>query len=651
MIVLQTDGIGKSFADRTILANISIEVKLGERVALVGRNGAGKSTLLKIIAGRMSADSGKVILPKDRTMGYLPQNATMNSSRGIFDELLTVFHGLTKMEKKLRTMEAQMADPDRLADQAQYQELLAAYDRLQTTFKAKGGYTYRADIRSVLSGLGFGGFPETMPVSNLSGGQKTQLALGKLLLTKPDLLILDEPTNHLDIRTLTWLEDYLQRYRGSVLVVSHDRYFLDKVATKIYEIADHRVHKYDGNYSRYLALRAAAYESAMKSYSKQQKEIARMTDFIKRNIVRASTTKRAQSRRKQLAKMHMMEKPRIDEKSAAFSFRIEKESGRDVLTARNLSVGYEKERPLIAGLNFRIMRGERVALVGPNGVGKSTLLKAVAGGSTRLCGDVRLGSQVTIGYYDQEQAGLDPTKTVLNELWDDYPLKPENEIRNILGGFLFSGDDVKKTVAQLSGGEKARLELAKLMMRRDNLLILDEPTNHLDLDSKEVLEAALTGYPGTILFVSHDRYFINAVASRLFELSRQGMTEYLGDYDYYVDKKNEQRQLAELEARQTSKQPEQEKEPPDGKAHFLQDKQQKKEKRRLIRSNKQLETQIGELEKQIGQSEQSLLRPDTYNNPQKARDIQTEIDSRRKQLDRLMEQWSDLQERLEELPD
>ncbi|WP_332238470.1 ABC-F family ATP-binding cassette domain-containing protein [Sporolactobacillus sp. KGMB 08714] len=650
MILLQTNKISKSFAAELILSNISIEVKFGERVALVGRNGAGKSTLLKIIAGVMSADSGEVIIPKDRTIGYLPQNATLNSKKGIYDELLTVFSPLTTMEKKLRKMEEKMADPGRFSNSQDYDQLLGTYDALQAEYKSKGGYTYQSEIRSVLNGLNFGGFPDATPVGNLSGGQKTQLALGKLLLIKPDLLILDEPTNHLDIETLTWLEGYLQRYSGSILVVSHDRYFLDKIATKVYEIANHSARKYSGNYSRYLELKAAEYETAIKNYDKQQKEIARLEDFVQKNIVRASTTRRAQSRRKQLEKMDVLEKPYGEEKSASFSFDIEKQSGRDVLTAVDLAVGYSSGAAMISGLNFHITRGERVALVGPNGIGKSTLLKSIAGGSTKLAGEIRLGSHVTTGYYDQEQTRLTSGKTVLNELWDDYPQEPENEIRNVLGGFLFSGDDVSKLVSQLSGGEKAQLMLAKLMMRHDNLLILDEPTNHLDLDSKEVLEAALADYSGTILFVSHDRYFINNIATRVFELSRDGITEYLGDYDYYINKKAENLQIAELDA-QSAPVRKQAEEPDAGKQHFLKDKEQKKKRRQLIRSIEQLETEISRLEAVIDKNEQSLLMPEVFNDTQKARDVQEQIEKDKETLGRQMEEWEKAQLSLDEIPE
>ncbi|SFG99489.1 ABC-F family ATP-binding cassette domain-containing protein [Sporolactobacillus nakayamae] len=647
MLLLQTNEISKSFITDLVLSNISIEVKLGERVALVGRNGAGKSTLLKIIAGEMSADSGEVIMPKDRKMGYLPQNATLNSTRGIYDELLSVFTPLIALENKMRAMEEQMADPGSFSNPRDYDQLLKTYDTMQADFRAKGGFTYQAETRSVLNGLNFGGFPDDTPVSNLSGGQKTQLALGKLLLIKPDLLILDEPTNHLDIETLSWLEGYLQRYSGSVLVVSHDRYFLDKVATKVYEIARHKVRKYTGNYSHYLDLRAAEFESEMKMFDKQQKEVAKLKDFVQKNIVRASTTKRAQSRRKQLEKMELLDRPMGDAKSATFSFSIDQQSGRDVLAVSHLDVGYGHQAPMIADLSFQISRGDRVALVGPNGIGKSTLLKAIAGGSTLRSGDVRFGSQVSAGYYDQEQKSLNLTKTVLNELWDDYPLKPENDIRTVLGGFLFSGDDAAKIVAQLSGGEKARLMLAKLMMRHDNLLILDEPTNHLDLDSKEVLEGALIDYPGTILFVSHDRYFINNIANRVFELSREGITEYLGDYDYYIDKKTEQEQIAELEAQPVTAQ-NNEVIIGDGKEQFLKEKEQKKKKRQLTRFIEQTESDISSLEKQIDSDQQSLLLPEVFNDTKKSRDIQVQLEQEEAHLAKLMEDWETAQLELDD---
>ncbi len=439
---------------------------------------------------------------------------------------------------------------ENFSNEATYERLLADYDQLQLNYKDQGGYQYEADIRSILSGLGFPVETHQTTISTLSGGQKTRLALGKLLLTKPDLLILDEPTNHLDIETLTWLEQYLQGYPGAILIVSHDRYFLDKLVTQVYEISNKESRRFVGNYSKYLDLKSALYEQEMKRYEKQQDEIAKLEDFVQKNIARASTTKRAQSRRKQLDRMELLTRPLGDSKSASFHFDIEKQSGNDVLQVNDATIGYDGN-PIIEHVTMRLTRGDSVALVGPNGIGKSTLLKSIVNKLPLLNGDVSFGSNVSVGYYDQEQANLTSSKRVLNELWDEYPLQPEKEIRTILGNFLFTGDDVLKPVSSLSGGQKARLALAKLMMQKSNLLILDEPTNHLDLNSKEILENALIDYPGTLLFVSHDRYFINRVTTTVVELSTEGAQEYLGDYDYYVEKKNEMIERAELEQQES----------------------------------------------------------------------------------------------------
>lgn len=634
MVLLQINNLNKSFGADLILSNISMEVQFHDRIGLVGRNGAGKSTLLKIIAGELSYDEGNITRPRDVSIGYMAQNTALDSSRTIWDEMMTVFAPLVRMEKQLRAMEKQMAD--HFDDQ-----LMVEYDRLQQAYTNGGGYTYEADIRAVLNGLNFGDFDERTPISTLSGGQKTRLALGKRLLEKPDVLILDEPTNHLDIDTLTWLEGWLSNYPGALVIVSHDRYFLDHTVNQIYEISRHRINRFAGNYSDYLIEKAARYERDMKMYEKQQKKVAKLEDFIQRNIVRASTTKRAQSRRKRLEKMELMDKPKGDEKSAHFSFRVGRQSGKDVLQADDLSVGYEKAKPIFEHLHLDIKRGERIALVGPNGIGKTTLLKTIAGMLPPLAGEIHLGANVTIGYYDQEQHTLSRTKQVLDELWDEYPLTPEKDIRTVLGNFLFSGDDVLKTVAELSGGEKARLALAKLMLQEANLLILDEPTNHLDLDSKEVLEAALADYPGTILFVSHDRYFINRNATKIIELSQEGMTTYLGDYDYYVEKKAEMQELERLkEEKKTSVN--EEGQLSEGKQAFEAEKKAKNEERRRQRKIENIEKQIERLEQAIEEKEQRLLDPEVYEDHQKANKLNKEIENDRKQLDDLMEEWTEL---------
>ncbi|WP_242285617.1 ABC-F family ATP-binding cassette domain-containing protein (plasmid) [Bacillus cereus] len=639
MILLQVNALSKLYGAETILANIKLEVQTKDRIALVGRNGAGKSTLLKIIAGELSHDGGEIIKPKDVSIGYLAQNTGLETSLTIWDEMLTVFTHLQQMETKLRRLEQEMGKEENFSNEATYERLLADYDQSQLNYKDQGGYQYEADIRSILSGLGFPVETHQTTISTLSGGQKTRLALGKLLLTKPDLLILDEPTNHLDIETLTWLEQYLQGYPGAILIVSHDRYFLDKLVTQVYEISNKESRRFVGNYSKYLDLKSALYEQEMKRYEKQQDEIAKLEDFVQKNIARASTTKRAQSRRKQLDRMELLTRPLGDSKSASFHFDIEKQSGNDVLQVNDATIGYD-ENPIIEHVTMRLTRGDSVALVGPNGIGKSTLLKSIVNKLPLLNGDVSFGSNVSVGYYDQEQANLTSSKRVLNELWDEYPLQPEKEIRTILGNFLFTGDDVLKPVSSLSGGQKARLALAKLMMQKSNLLILDEPTNHLDLNSKEILENALIDYPGTLLFVSHDRYFINRVTTTVVELSTEGAQEYLGDYDYYVEKKNEMIERAELE-QQESDVPVQ-KVVAQEKLNYLEEKERKKLERQRTRKIEELEQSIVELEEEIATLEDQLCLPEIYADYEKASEITMKKQTLQEQLETCMAEWEEL---------
>ncbi|OFE01541.1 multidrug ABC transporter ATP-binding protein [Bacillus mycoides] len=639
LILLQVNGLSKLYGAETILANIKLEVQAKDRIALVGRNGAGKSTLLKIIASELSHDGGEIIKPKDVSMGYLAQNTGLETSLTIWDEMLTVFTHLQQMETKLRRLEQEMGKEENFSNAAIYEKLLADYDQLQLDYKDQGGYQYEADIRSILSGLGFPVETHQTTISTLSGGQKTRLALGKLLLTRPDLLILDEPTNHLDIETLTWLEQYLQGYPGAILIVSHDRYFLDKLVTQVYEISNKESRRFVGNYSKYLDSKSALYEQEMKRYEKQQDEISKLEDFVQKNIARASTTKRAQSRRKQLDRMEVLTRPLGDSKSASFHFDIEKQSGNDVLQVKDATIGYYQE-PIIEHVNMRLTRGDSVALVGPNGIGKSTLLKSIVNKLQLLHGNVAFGSNVSVGYYDQEQANLTSSKRVLNELWDEYPLQPEKEIRTILGNFLFTGDDVLKTVSSLSGGQKARLALAKLMMQKSNLLILDEPTNHLDLNSKEILENALIDYPGTLLFVSHDRYFINRVTTTVVELSTEGAQEYLGDYDYYVEKKNEMIERAEFE-QQEDEVPVQ-KVVAQEKLNYLEEKERKQLERQRTRKIEELEQNIVGLEEEIATLEDQLCLPEIYADYEKASEITTKKQTLQEQLEACMAEWEEL---------
>ena len=634
MILMQINQLVKRFGAETILDNIKLEIQTKDRIAVVGRNGAGKSTLLKIMAGELSYDEGEIHRAKDVSLGYLSQHTGLESTETIYNEMLTVFESLINEERVLRQMEQKMGDPDFIEDQPKYQQLLNQYDQRQTDFKHNGGYQYQSDIRSVLHGMNFFESDFDTPIHTLSGGQKTRLALAKLLLQKPDILILDEPTNHLDIETLTWLENFLNNYPGAIVIVSHDRYFLDKTVNTVYELSRTQSKKYHGNYSYYLDQKARDYEQELKLFEKQQTEIKKLEDFVQKNLARASTTKRAQSRRKQLEKMDKMDSPKGDEKSAHFAFDVDRRSGNDVLKIDALDFSYPDDpTPIFEGVSFHVNRGDRVALVGPNGVGKTTLLKILVGKLAASSGDIQYGAKLDMGYYDQEQTELNPRKTVLNELWDDYPMMNEKDIRTILGNFLFSGDDVLKPVHALSGGEKARVSLAKLMMQKANLLILDEPTNHLDLDSKEILEAALLDYPGTIIFVSHDRYFINEIATTVVEQSRNGATVYLGDYDYYVEKKQE---LADIQALTNKEKTDTNTKE---KSSFEEEKQKKQQDRKRIRRIEEIEQLISDHETTIEKNEALLCEPDVFQDHERALDLTEENQRLNQTIEALMEEW------------
>ncbi|MDQ1911614.1 ABC-F type ribosomal protection protein [Paenibacillus sp. GD4] len=648
-MLLQVSGITKSYGVNTVLSNISLQIEPRERIGLVGVNGAGKSTLLQIIAGEMSYDSGDIFKAKETKIGYLKQNSGLHSDRSIEAEMRSVFAHLLDTEAELRKLEEQMADPAVLADEKKYEETMGRYAARSEWFREQGGYEMEAKIRGVLHGMGFGDFDPATPVNTLSGGQKTRLALAKMLLQAPDLLMLDEPTNHLDIATLTWLEGYLRSYSGAILVVSHDRYFLDALVGAIYEIERTTSRRYTGNYSRYVEIKEANYEVELKHYEKQQEEIAKLEDFIQRNIVRASTTKRAQSRRKMLEKMDRIDKPLGDLKRASFAFEVEQMTGRDVLQLEHVAVGYEEHKPLSRNISFELKRGETAALIGPNGIGKSTLLKALIGRLEPQAGSIRWGANVKIGYYDQEQTGLNPQNTILDEVWSAFPHVEEARIRSVLGNFLFSGEDVFKKISSLSGGEKARVSLAKLMLEKANVLILDEPTNHLDLYSKEVLESALIDYEGTLLFISHDRYFLNKMAERMLELSPQGVSAYFGNYDDYVEKKQE---LAEMEllrqeqeaARRSAAAGAALTSAPAAGNDYEAGKQAKREERNRQRRLEQLEQQIAQLESDIGELESELTEPDVYNNYVLVQEKNELIEKKKVELADCYEQWEQLAE-------
>ncbi|MGV2963457.1 ATP-binding cassette domain-containing protein [Paenibacillus sp. AGC30] len=649
-MLLQVSGIIKRFGVDPILDGVNLQILERERIGLVGVNGAGKSTLLKIVAGEMSYDGGQIFKSKETTLGYLAQNSGLQSDRNIWEEMMNVFAHLTQAEADLRQMERDIADPAQMEDEKKYADLLERYAKRSDWFKDHGGYEMETRIRSVLHGMGFGEFSPDTPIATLSGGQKTRLALARILLQAPDLLMLDEPTNYLDIATLTWLEDYLRGYSGALLVVSHDRYFLDRLVTTIVEIERHRSKKYTGNYSRYMELKAAEYETQMKQYEKQQGEISKMEDFVQKNIVRASTTKRAQSRRKALDKMERLDKPMGDLKKAHFSFETAVMSGKEVLRVDQLSVAYDEASPLFRNVSFDLRRGETVALIGPNGIGKSTMLKCLTGSLRPVTGEIQWGTKVQIGYYDQEQTGLNPSNTVLEELWSAYPGMEEARIRTVLGNFLFSGDDVLKKISSLSGGEKARVSLSKLMLKEANMLILDEPTNHLDLFAKEVLEAALMDYEGTLLFISHDRYFLNKMAERIVELHPGGTEQYLGNYDDYVEKKQELEDIAReaAEARQVSSKNSSKSDlntattEKSGAASFEAEKQAKREERNRQRKQEALEQQIAELETKITELEAQMALPEIYQDYMKLQELQQQSEKHKVELTKAYEDWEEL---------
>lgn len=646
-MLLQVSGISKSYGVTTILSNINLQIEERERIGLVGVNGAGKSTLLQIIAGEIPYDSGDIFKSKETKVGYLKQNSGLATNRTIQAEMLSVFTTLIEAEKELRELEVQIADPAIHANEKQYNHILEKYDAKTEWFRKHGGYEFEAKIRGILHGMGFSQMSPDTLIGTLSGGQKTRLALAKMLLEEPDLLILDEPTNHLDIATLTWLESYLRSYPGSILVVSHDRYFLDALVTTIYEIERTTSKRYTGNYSRFIDLKAADYEIQMKQYEMQQDEIARLEDFVQRNIVRASTTKRAQSKRKALEKIDRIDKPMGNLKRASFTFEVEQPSGREVLNARgiSISVGDESNRTTLAkNISMIMRRGETAALLGPNGIGKTTLLRTLIGQRQPDQGIIDWGTNVRIAYYDQEQTHLTSGNTVLEEVWSTYPHLDEVRIRTVLGNFLFSGEDVFKRISSLSGGEKARVSLAKLMLQKANVLILDEPTNHLDLYSKEVLESALIDYEGTLLFISHDRYFLNKMAERIMEMTAEGITDYLGNYDDYIEKKAE---LADIEAQRMQELERKGSIQSGGiveekRGDFEASKQSKREERTRQRRLEAIEAQIAQLESEVTELETELTDPEIFNNYQLVAEKTTLIDEKKAELDQYYAEWESL---------
>lgn len=647
MILLQLNDISKSFDGEDIFTRVNFEVKTGERIGVVGRNGAGKSTLMKIIAGVEDYDSGHISKIKNLRMGYLTQQMTLNSSASVFEEMSKPFEHLKKMELLIREETNWLADHASNYYSEEYQQHMERYESLTNQFEQLDGYQYESKIKTVLHGLNFNEDDFDKPINDFSGGQKTRLSLAQMLLNEPDLLLLDEPTNHLDLETTKWLEDYLKYFKGAIVIISHDRYFLDKIVTQIYDVALGDVKRYVGNYEQFIEQRDKYYESRMQEYERQQDEIKRLETFVEKNITRASTSGMAKSRRKTLEKMERIDKPMLDARSANIQFGFNRNTGNDVMNIRNLKIGYDS--PITSPINIEVSKGDHIAIIGPNGVGKTTLIKTIAQRQNQLEGEITFGANLQIGYYDQKQAEFKSNKTIIDYVWDQYPTMNEKDIRAILVRFLFVQDDVKKVINDLSGGEKARLQLALLMLQRDNVLILDEPTNHLDIDSKEMLEQALKDFEGTILFVSHDRYFINQLANKVFDLNYDGGQMYLGDYQYYIEKTEE---AAALEAfknerndfskEDTSNQ----NEANENVNTYDSQKQQRREQRKLERLIENCEAKIEAFENEIARIDEQLTQPDVFNNPEKASSLANQKLETEQMLEQVMSEWENLQENI-----
>ena len=636
-MLIQLNNVTKNFVVNEVFSNVKMEINDKDRIAIVGRNGAGKSTLLKIISGKIDFDNGERTVSKDTTIGYLSQEFIVREDLSIYEEMITCFNEIIELEKELEKISYELTSENIENNPG----LLDKYDRLQNQVLTHKDYHYKSKIDSVLYGLDFDKEVFDKKISTFSGGEKTRLSMAKLLLSEPDLLILDEPTNHLDMENVAWLENYLSSYNGAIVIVSHDRYFIDKVVNVVYNLEFGKLKKYVGNYSNFLCQYEEDYEKNLKEYVSQQKDIKRLEEFVQKNIARASTSKMAKSRQKVLDKMEIIDNPRKDDKAANIEFRIKEQSGRDVLIINDLQVGYEEQ--VGQKYNFSVYKGDRLAIVGKNGIGKSTLIKTIAKKQKKLGGNIQYGSKVSLGYYDQKQAEFESSKTILNELWDEYPLMKEAEVRTVLGRFLFRGDDVLKIVRDLSGGEKARLQLAKLMLEKNNLLILDEPTNHLDITSKQVLEEALENYEGTILFVSHDRYFINKIANKVFDITEEGYNIYLGNYDYYLEKREQEKiakrlkeeKIAEVVVKEVN--------------DYVLSKEEKRRIRKLERTRDELIMQIDELESKIKIVNEELMKEEVYTDVVKTQEWNGKLKELTSELEEKNNSWLEIEEELESI--
>ena len=637
-MLIQLNNVTKNFVVNEIFSNVKMEINDKDRVAIVGRNGAGKSTLLKIISGELSFDSGERTISKNTTIGYLSQEFIVREDLSIYEEMITCFDEIISLEANLEKLSYELT-PENIENNP---GLLDRFDRLQNEVLTHKDYHYKSKIESVLYGLDFTKDVFDKKISTFSGGEKTRLSMAKLLLSEPDLLILDEPTNHLDMENVAWLENYLSSYNGAIVIVSHDRYFLDKVVNVVYNLEFGKLKKYVGNYSKFLKQYEEDYEKQLKEFTSQQKDIKRLEEFVQKNIARASTSKMAKSRQKVLDKMELIDNPKKDDKAANIEFNIKEQSGRDVLMIENLKVGYDGKQVGNA-YNFSVYKGDRIAIVGRNGIGKSTLIKTIAKKQNAIGGSVHYGSKVSLGYYDQKQAEFESSKTILNELWDEYPLMKEAEVRTVLGRFLFRGDSVLKIVRDLSGGEKARLQLAKLMLEKNNLLVLDEPTNHLDITSKQVLEDALENYEGTIVFVSHDRYFINKIANKVLDITGDDYSIYLGNYDYYLEKREQELIAKKLKEEKTAE--------VQGKVanDYALGKEEKKRIRKLERTREELLEKIESLEEKVTLVNNELTKEEVYTDAIKVQEYNEELRSLNQEIEDLNNNWLEIEEELESL--
>lgn len=639
MIIAQAQDLEQRFGGNTIFSNISFSVPDNARIGLVGPNGAGKTTLLKIMTGQQESTSGQFTINKGLKVGYIAQENALDEYKTIWDEMLTVFDNLIEKNKRITKMQEQ------IAEHPEDEDLLKRYDQLAYDFEQEGGFTYQAEIKSILNGFNFKENTWQKVIGTLSGGEKTRLAFVKLLLQKPPVLLLDEPTNYLDLDTLDWLEAFLKNYQGAIITVSHDQYFLDHLANQIFELNFGKLTTFKGNYSQYVKERELMNNQQEAAYEKQQEKIKKEEEFIQKNLVRASTTKRAQSRRKALDKMERIKPPKHKQK-VRINFTSDRPSGKEVLIAKDLTIGYP-DKTMVSDIDFQVNKNDRVAIIGPNGIGKSTLLKTIMKKLEPKDGSIKYGASLDIGYYDQELQSLDPSKTVLDTIWDRHKTMPEKDVRSILASFLFTAEDIDKTVGQLSGGQKARLTLTVLSLEKDNFLLMDEPTNHLDIEAKEVLEQALDTYDGTLLFVSHDRYFINELANKIISVRDGHAKIYNGNYSYYLDEKAKQAaavQEAEAEQTESTTSANQNK----GKLSYQEQKARDSQKRKLERAVSEAEARIEKLEAEEQEIQTEMANPDIAASFEKLGPLQEKLSAVQEQLEQANNDWENALEALDE---